>query len=880
MLRKLSLRLSLSICLGPFLWITFLCWTSACAPSTPESPTRSARRLSQEVNERAESYARRQSAIYNLRASSFSGQLLPRPWTGQASGLTVKSDGQEEPPLPKEELSLDRSDRSVDKTFTAWSGWLMAVLGLVGLVFPMTYCIVPYCRKLLCSGCTEQSYYAVPDSEMIGSSIHSRASLELTGPPQPQPATSIPQIAASTSTEYFFIGEEAVAPVNHVATESEPEAELYPEADGPEVDTKSDATVPATPENSSQRRSRSPHPHRPELGGVSFQAVAAPVLPIPSVATPDAEPKFASQAATSMREANKSNLLMLYASPLCRIDATRGATPLPSLAFEQEWRNLVTASVESPNGPLTLAARPMTAASLQRTLSHGITRGNSNTTVLHLSAHGTPQGLVLEDGKGTAHLLSCELMKEMLSLRAGAAPFQLVVVNACQSLSVGQVFADSGIPHVVCSEDKIMDAWVQLFMRTFYTALFCGSTVAVAFDAAVTALRCQPGIPQEASQSFCLLPREGDHDKAICVARMAARSKPLTRVLSTPFEQLLPELPEDFTGRTLDVWSVLQHLDKRRFVTVCNHRPVPGVGKSTLLDAVHRASALHMQMRCVKVRLGLEVEDCTSLLMSIRSAVQLALAEEDWLGARKGSCQSRLTSGALTRPRKCLPRRPAKKMQEPETPAWSNEELLQSIFHELSLLGSKWQRRITTAGQTSGAVRGSKVQAVSAGDASSLGILLLIHGCSSLLERQPDETLSIVFSILQQCPVRIVLSSKYRVLGPGCGQFKVVHYELGGLKPADAARLFLRRTQRPLKWKEVLAGTDASIPERAQSSAAHADAPVVLQKDSEKEVLELIASHPALARLKGAPQALVQLACQMGHKTLTDFLAEGYNIPA
>jgi len=749
-------------------------------------------------------------------------------------------------------------DGSVEQ---GWSGWLVAALGVVGVLFPLTYCIIPHLRKLLCkSGCLDQSYHVVPDSEMIGhASIHSDV---------PE-TTSLPQPAA---TEYFFIGEEAAnATIATAQTESEPEAELYPEESevteesGWSTRPRSDGASSEAQEDRQERpqeRLRSPR----ELG-VSFQAASEPILPVPCIVAKPSEP------VTSGRS---SSLMMLYASPLCRIDATRGATPLPALDFEQEWRNLVTASVESPNGP-SLTARPLTAASLQRSLSHGIAT-RKDTNILHLSAHGTPQGLVLEDGKGTAHLLSCELVKEMLSLRAGTAPFQLVVLNACQSQAVGNVFADSGIPHVVCSEDNIMDSWVKIFMRMFYTAIFCGSTVAAAFDGAVTSLRCQPGIPQEASRSFCLLPRTGDHDKVICPTRVAAR-KPQTRLLSTPFEQFLPELPEDFTGRTLDVWSILQHLDKRRFVTVCNRHAVPGIGKSAVLDAVHRASALHMQMRCVKVRVGSEVEDCMSWIYSIRSAVQLALAEEDWLSSTRkgGSCQSRLTSASVTRPRKCLPRRQARKTQlESEAPTWSNEELLQTLLHELSLLASKWQRRNTASVQTGSTSRGSKVQAVSAGDASGLGILLLIHGCGTILERCPD-MLNILSEILRHCPnLRIVVSSQYRLLGSGCSQFKVVHYELEGLKPADAARLFLRRAQRPLRWKEVLAGTDA---ERELSSVTD-DAHVVLNKDSEKEVLELIASHPAVARLKGAPQALIELACHMGHRTLIDFAAEGHDIAA
>ena len=480
MLRKLSLRLSVSICLGPFFFLSYLCWTGSCAPS-PESPKLKVRRLTQEGSVESHTNARRQSAIYNLRASPFSsGQLLPKTWDEPAS-VALKSDAQEENAMQKEQLPFDRSVEQ------GWSGWLMAALGIVGVLFPLTYCIVPHLRKLLCtSGCMDPSYHVVPDSETIGhASIHSDVPMD----------ASLPQLGAA-ATEYFFIGEEETtttmsagnppvpatpATVTATATESEPEAELYPDTEEPArraSENSRDSEESLTPE-----RPRSPC----ELG-VSFQAAAEPVLPVPCVVAKSPE---AVNLATK-----SSSLLMLYASPLCRIDASRGATPLPSLDFEQEWRSLVTASVESPNGP-SLAARPLTAASLQRSLSYGIAT-RKDTTILHLSAHGTPQGLVLEDGKGTAHLLSCELVNEMLSLRAGAAPFQLVVVNACQSQAVGNVFADSGIPHVVCSEDKIMDTWVQLFMRTFYTAIFCGSTVAAAFEAALTSLRCQPGIPQEA----------------------------------------------------------------------------------------------------------------------------------------------------------------------------------------------------------------------------------------------------------------------------------------------------------------------------------------------------------------------------------------------
>ena len=126
-------------------------------------------------------------------------------------------------------------------------------------------------------------------------------------------------------------------------------------------------------------------------------------------------------------------------------------------------------------------------------------------TILHLSAHGTPQGLVLEDGKGSAHLLNFELLQEMLALReSGQSPCELVVVNACHSSAVGQFLAESGIPHVVCCNDRVLDSWAEPFIKTFYTTLFGGSTVAAAFSTASLQLQCQPGIPREAGITWTM----------------------------------------------------------------------------------------------------------------------------------------------------------------------------------------------------------------------------------------------------------------------------------------------------------------------------------------------------------------------------------------
>eukprot|EP00913_Durusdinium_trenchii_P022057 g20727.t1 len=128
----------------------------------------------------------------------------------------------------------------------------------------------------------------------------------------------------------------------------------------------------------------------------------------------------------------------------------------------------------------------------------------------------------LQDGKGSGYVLSCDLLQEMLALREKSNGCEVVVVNACHSRSVGELLADS-VPHVVCCNDRVLDTWVDLFMRSFYTALFGGSTVASAFSTASLQLQCQPGIPPEAAQCFCLLPEANAHDEVMFARRPAVR---------------------------------------------------------------------------------------------------------------------------------------------------------------------------------------------------------------------------------------------------------------------------------------------------------------------------------------------------------------------
>jgi len=186
-------------------------------------------------------------------------------------------------------------------------------------------------------------------------------------------------------------------------------------------------------------------------------------------------------------------------------------------------------------------------------------------------------------------------------------------------------------------------------------------------------------------------------------------------------------------------------------------------------------------------------------------------------------------------------------------PNYSKEtykDLMDSLCQDTAALAAIWQKRCAAS---------------LTGDAGGGGILLLLHSCDAVLETHGEQVQGAICELLRRClPLRVLLSSRSWLPGPGCGQFKVVHQELRGLGAVDAARLFLRRAQRPLKWREILTGDSNRTTNLPFAAAVDMDARVVLEKDTEQQVLSLLAARPALAELKGSPGAIIELATRLG----------------
>lgn len=606
-----------------------------------------------------------------------------------------------------------------------------------------------------------------------------------------------------------------------------------------------------------------------------------------------------------------TEVTFLYASPLCFMSRDRGPAPMPTLQFEREWEALVFAAEEAavslqdggapafaprvqtgPDGSaaaLSLAARPLTAASLQRAIAPALPSVD-RMAVLHLSAHGADGGLVLEDGKGTAHFLNGAALSDMLDLRQELAVdsrrggLKLVFLNACSLYSFGLLFAQSGIPHVICSSADIHDAASHLFLSIFYTHLFQGRAVAQAFKAALVALRNDPrDSTRAAATSLHLLPEGAKHDEVLFsfMLPLAASRSPAgsstqagscfssegyatsssdesrqaefdfassaeddfvsevpgpgpysSSVLSrwstsSPFGDSLPQLPEDFLGRALDVWSVLQHLSARRSVVVCGAVGTDrGIGKSVLVDAVHRAYRLQMGGLCVAAPLRRGHGSNNGLgcwLAGLRGAVRSALLEH---GASFFATPA------------------------PSTDAHAEVDYLIADVRRLAGVAASLRRGWAAAGGQ---------------------VLLVLDDCDELLDEPLFEVA--VSRLLQGCGACRVLLCAHEgsaAMGVAGGRFKLVPHQVSGLAPRDAARLFLARARRPLRWGELPAApwaagaVSASAGGHAALPSEDSEALVMLSRANEAVVLQRVSALPCVVEARGHPRGLLELAGRMG----------------
>jgi hypothetical protein len=92
---------------------------------------------------------------------------------------------------------------------------------------------------------------------------------------------------------------------------------------------------------------------------------------------------------------------------------------------------------------------------------------NEEFNIVHISSHGTQDGLILEDEHGEPHLIQPQGLADLLQKYQS---LECLILNACYSISQGAP-ASLSVPYTIAMESKIEDKAAIEFSRGFYDAI-------------------------------------------------------------------------------------------------------------------------------------------------------------------------------------------------------------------------------------------------------------------------------------------------------------------------------------------------------------------------------------------------------------------------
>ena len=172
---------------------------------------------------------------------------------------------------------------------------------------------------------------------------------------------------------------------------------------------------------------------------------------------------------------------------------------------------------------------------------------------------------------------------------------ELAFIASCSSRSVGQLFIDAGVRHVVCATGDLLDEASMVFAGAFYGALDRGRAIKDAYALAKQSVIHSDCViwtgldPRTEANKFSLLPENDDrHDKILFPKRPALSSsatRPTMRVSALPAATHVPFPPKPFLGREIEMHHVLKKMirERERLVTVTGER---GIGKESFAKAI------------------------------------------------------------------------------------------------------------------------------------------------------------------------------------------------------------------------------------------------------------------------------------------------------
>ena len=298
-------------------------------------------------------------------------------------------------------------------------------------------------------------------------------------------------------------------------------------------------------------------------------------------------------------------LTVFHASPLVAMDDDGEIIPLDALSLDREHHHLTGVLEQVVN--VGIHHKACTPRNFRDFLNNG-------GRILHFACHEENDMVYMEHDHGRAELVSLTELKGWIR----DSGVELVVVTDC-SPTMKLVEAFEGVPHVVCCSvlRYKLDETALEFCQAFYRALAKLETVGAAFLAAGRAVRDSTRLNytggRQATEKYRLLPEGKNHNTVVFEKRdelnkIAAPAIPQVRIL--------PQPPQVFVGRQVNVYELLCGVKESRLVRIAS-----GMGGASIVKAAcqymarRREEFLH-DIVWLPPRLG-QMDGLTSLCLRV-----------------------------------------------------------------------------------------------------------------------------------------------------------------------------------------------------------------------------------------------------------------------